>query len=96
MVGVNVDESAVNYVNELEISPNPTQGFVNIDLELLENQDLTVEVFNVHGQQLKTIVDNNTFGGTYQLNLKEFSNGMYFVKLQIGEQVISRRVVLAK
>jgi len=95
LVGVDVDESAVNYVNDLKISPNPTQDFVTIDLELLETQDLRIEVFNTHGQQLKTIVDNNTFGGLYHLNMKEFSNGIYFVKFQIGEQVISRRVVFS-
>ena len=95
VVGTSIDES-VNYVNELQIAPNPTQDIITIDLELLETQELTVEVYNTNGQRLKTFSDDRTIGGQYQLNLKEYPSGIYYVKFQIGEQVLSRRVVLTK
>jgi len=93
-VGVGTNDPDVNYVNELEISPNPTNGFVTVDLELFETQDLTVEVLNTNGQVIKMINENNSLGGQYQLNLTEFPNGIYFVKFQIGNQLISKKVVL--
>ena len=96
LVGTSIDESAVNYINDLRISPNPTQDVITIDLELLETQDLSVEVYDTNGQLLKSLIDDRTIGGQYRLNLKEFPSGVYYVKFQIGEQFLSRRVVLAK
>ncbi|MFK7774798.1 MAG: T9SS type A sorting domain-containing protein [Saprospiraceae bacterium] len=86
LVGVDTDESAANYVDELTISPNPTQDFVTIDLQLLETQDLILQLFDGSGQLIKSLEDKNTLGDQYQLNLDAYPNGIYFVKIQIGEQ----------
>ena len=96
MVGVDTDESAANYVDQLTISPNPTQDIVTINLQLLETNDLTLQLFNGSGQVIKTLVDKNTLGDQYQLNLDAYPNGIYFVKMQIGEQQLTRKVVLMK
>jgi len=40
LVQVDTDESTVNYVDELTISPNPIQGFITIYLQILETYDL--------------------------------------------------------
>lgn len=96
LVGVDTDESAADYVDQLSISPNPTQDFVTIDLQLLEAHDLTLQLFNGSGQVIKTLVDKNTLGNQYQLNLSAYPNGIYFVKMQIGEQQLTRKVVVMK
>ena len=96
MVGVDTDESAANYVDELTISPNPTQDLVTINLQLLESHDLTLQLFNGSGQVIKTLVDKNTLGDQYQLNLSGYPNGIYFVKMRIGEQQLTRKVVVMK
>lgn len=96
LVGVDTDESAASYVDQLTISPNPTQDIVTIDLQLLGTHDLALQFFNGSGQVIKTLVDNNTFGDQYQLNLANYPNGIYFVKIRIGEQQLTRKVVLMK
>ncbi len=96
MVGVDTDESAANYVDQLSISPNPTQDIITIDLQLLETHDLTLQLFNGSGQVIKTLVDKNTIGDQYQINLDGYPNGIYFAKMQIGEQQLTKKVVLMK
>ena len=96
LVGVNVDELANNYVNDLSITPNPTTDVITIQLDLLEIQDLNIEVYNMSGQKLKTLTEKNSNGGQYQLNLETYPSGVYTVNLQIGEQMINRKVVLMK
>lgn len=96
VVGVDVDESASNYVNDLSITPNPTSDFITIQLDLLEVQDLQIEVYNMSGQKLKTLAEKNTIGGQYQMNLQSYPSGVYTVNIQIGEQMINRKVVLMK
>ena len=96
LIGVDTDESAASYVDQLTISPNPTQDLVTIDLQLLETHDLILQLFNGSGQVIKTLVDRNTLGDQYQLNLNGYPNGIYFVKMRIGEQQLTRKVVLMK
>lgn len=96
LVGVDTDESAANYVDQLTISPNPTQDLITINLQLLESHDLTLQLFNGSGQVIKTLVDKNTLGDQYQLNLNSYPSGIYFVKIRIGEQQLTRKVVLMK
>ncbi len=96
LVGVDTDESAANYVDQLTISPNPTQDLVTIDLQLLETHDLTLQLFDGSGQLIKTLVDKNTLGDQYQLNLNAYPSGIYFVKIRIGEQQLTRKVILMK
>jgi hypothetical protein len=96
LVGVDTDESAANYVDQLTVSPNPTQDLVTIDLQLSETHDLTLQLFNGSGQVIKTLVDKNTLGDQYQLNLNAYPSGIYFVKIRIGEQQLTRKIVLMK
>lgn len=96
LVGVDTDESAANYVEDLTISPNPTQDIVTIDLQLLKSHDLILQLFDGSGQLIKSLEDKNTLGDQYQLNLDAYPNGIYFVKIRIGEQQLTRKVVLMK
>ena len=96
LVGVGVDESAASFIDRLMISPNPTSSFVTIDLDLLENKNVLMEVFNANGQRIKSLADKHTFGGEYEMDLTSFPSGVYFVKFQIGEQFLTKKVVLMK
>ena len=96
MVGVGVDESATNFINRLTISPNPTSNFVTIDLDLLENKNVQMDVFNANGQMIQSLADKHTFGGKYDLDLTNFPNGVYFVKFQIGEQFLTKKLVVMR
>lgn len=96
MVGVNTDETATQFVEQLKISPNPTQDMVTIDLQLSTTQDLNLQLFDGSGQLLKTINEKNTLGDQYRLNLMNYPNGIYFVKFQIGEQHLTKKIALMK
>lgn len=96
LVGVDTDESASNFVDQFTISPNPTQNFVTIHLDLIGTHDLTLQLINGSGQVVKTLVNKNTTGDQYQFNLNPYPSGIYFVKVQIGEQQLTQKVVLMK
>ncbi|MDA9072128.1 T9SS type A sorting domain-containing protein [bacterium] len=72
--------------NTINLFPNPTTGIINI--ETLNNEDLA-QLISLEGKLLKEIQINDN---QVQLNLSEFANGIYFLK--VGG--ITRKVILSK
>ena len=63
--------------NTLKISPNPSRGTLRILTDELDFQSRIVEIYNLQGQQLlKTQYVENE-----ELNLSQFSNGTYLIRL---------------
>jgi len=85
-------------VNNINIFPNPTEGFLNTSFTLSAPSDVQVEVFNAVGQR----VVSNSFGklGSGQhlnvTDLSEFEAGIYTVTLIINGNRSSHRVSVAK
>lgn len=99
---VNILESPTsvqqNSENEiLDIWPNPTHGEVAIQYRSDYTGEMVIELLDIHGrilEQIRTSKASDTFN--YQLNMQHLTNGMYFVKLAIGESVISSKIALSK
>ena len=80
-------------VAHLALSPNPTTGFVNLNLELDKTDDVLVRVFNLNGQ---SVVDQR-FSGVDKVNqnldLIQQANGIYVVSLTTSKGTLTRKVV---
>lgn len=80
-------------VQSLNVSPNPTLNSVNINFEA-NSANLTVELVSVSGQIIYT-ENYNQFSGTYrkQVDLSNYAQGVYYVKLITDKGVITKKVV---
>lgn len=87
---ISTNELAVEEAN-ISVFPNPTTGKVSIDLTAL-TEDVNIEVFNIVGQQMKTITNARQLT---TLDLSNLSNGVYFVKISNDEATISKKVVIS-
>jgi hypothetical protein len=83
-------------LNSLYLGPNPTNGLLNVQLELEQPQLLRLEVMNTQGQ----LVERLQLGQSSMLNQKlDFSNradGLYFIRIIAGDAEMTRRVVVTK
>lgn len=88
LVGVQENHIA----NNVNLYPNPTNGLINISLELAEAQTLKVEVINTLGQVVNAAQNFAAMEGQNQLQLQvnNLASGMYFVRLSNtkGQQVL--------
>lgn len=78
----------------LSIYPNPAKQFLNITFEnAIDN--IQLELYNINGQLLKTKVINNQ-QVSYQWDISDVPNGLYFVKLSNfnGLQIIEKVAIL--
>lgn len=80
------------------IYPNPATDLVYINLENPANERVLVNVFNMHGQMVRT-QDFGRLGADNQLiefNNSDLMNGIYFYQIIVGEKMVTRKISIAK
>ncbi len=82
----------------LRIAPNPSNGQFNILLpaEIPADQpEGWLEVYNVAGQKVLNRKTPLNAGDALGLDLSDQSPGMYLLRLKIGQQVYTERLLLS-
>jgi hypothetical protein len=73
-------------VNSLKIYPNPTTGIINLNLPA--NSDaFQVTITDMIGRNIPVILSNG------QINISNFSNGIYLVSINTGTQMVTKRII---
>jgi hypothetical protein len=92
----NVGLEAYSNYSSLIIYPNPTTGVFTIEIEDLK-QSTTIELINGIGQTIhQSIIKDCSSRCIHQIDLSEFSNGLYFIKIVSNNHIEYRKLVLNK
>ena len=83
--------------------PNPFNPVTMIEFHLAEKQEVTLKIFSILGQEIKTLVLGEKEAGVHRIswNAQDDSgrmvgSGVYLLKLQAGELTQHRRLILLK
>ena len=76
--------------DELRIFPNPAKEIINIDLVGDELAD-RFELVNLTGQ---VIYQSNPNSNKFEVDVKFFAEGLYFINIYVGKDVITKKVVI--
>jgi len=79
--------------------PNPFNPTTTIEFTLQQNGRATVKVFNVLGQEVATLFDDNADAGRIyqaQFNASRFTSGVYVSVLESGGKRLVRKMLLVK
>ena len=82
-------------LNSIEIFPNPTTGLVQITGNLNASDEVRVTITDSRGAQLYQRV-NQRRDINQTLDLSDFDSGIYFITIGTSNDVITRRILLAK
>jgi len=74
----------------ISIFPNPTNSKVTIRLTETAEKVSSVNIFNIFGQEVKAIKILPTH--TAEIDISDLSQGVYFIKLNNNNQLISKIV----
>ncbi|MCP4634310.1 MAG: T9SS type A sorting domain-containing protein [candidate division Zixibacteria bacterium] len=78
--------------------PNPFNPITTIRYALPENTHVKFDVFNVLGQRVENIVDENQTAGykSIQWDASDYSSGIYFYRLATDDKTFTKRMTLLK
>jgi hypothetical protein len=78
--------------------PNPFNARTTISYTLLDPAHVTLEVYNILGQRVETVMDGFMASGrhTSSWNATGYSTGVYFVSMTVGETSQSLKMLLIK
>ena len=100
---IKVDVATPNEFGLSQNYPNPFNPITRIDFSLAEDSRVTLEVFDVLGQQVALLVNENLKAGLHSVDFdaSDINSGIYFYKLKTensdGKNYISiRKMVLMK
>ena len=79
----------------IAVYPNPAKGLVTIDMKGINSSNTSIIVTDLLGNLLRKISLRNS-EMSYQLNLSEFQDGVYFVKVKSDAGQFMQRIILKK
>ncbi|NVO02657.1 MAG: Omp28-related outer membrane protein [Bacteroidetes bacterium] len=84
--------------NNVSVYPNPFTDNTTISVNLIKNETVSYNVINMIGEIVYSEKLGNLNPGTHEtkFDASNLTNGMYFVNLQIGNSVITKKVTIIK
>jgi flagellar hook assembly protein FlgD len=83
--------------------PNPFNPETTISFSLKESQFVNIDIYNILGQRVKTLVANEMNKGTHSLiwngtdnGGRNVASGIYFYKMQAGKYSSTKKMILMK
>jgi plastocyanin len=78
--------------------PNPFNPSTTITYSLPNTGHITLEVFNMIGQKVATLIDGIENAGShqFQFNANKMASGIYFYSIQFNSSTLTKRMVLLK
>ncbi len=70
----------------------------NIDFDIPVSAFVSLKIFDQLGREVTTIVSENLQAGSYRMQWdgSNFGSGTYFIKLESGSKMITKRMMLIK
>lgn len=91
-LSLNINEHSLSKQIDFIVYPNPTNSFVNIEVNTLNQQSVDVQLFDVMGRKIQeqiSIVNNTSF------NVNNLADGIYFISIvQNGVSVATSKVIV--
>ena len=96
--GVGSRENNAPYTFVLQQNyPNPFNPSTFIRYQVPKEESVSLTIFNTLGQRVATLVDEKRKAGTYQVEWRpQLSSGVYYYRLQAGEFVETKKLILLK
>ncbi len=78
--------------------PNPFNPSTNIEFSIPKNGLVRLDVFNVLGQKVTSLVNKAMVAGSHSVlfDASNLSSGIYIYKIEFGDQILTRKMLLIK
>lgn len=87
--------SFTNFIPGINVYPNPFYNELNIDIDLENNEPVTIEIFNITGNKIRQLIPESYNNSKINITISDLNDippGIYFLKIHIGNYCISKRI----
>lgn len=90
-----VDEYTISD-DSFRVYPNPTTGAVNVNFNLMADSNVSVYVYDMTGNVVQSASYGNISRADHNLkfNMNNLTSGLYFVTVQAGNSILTKKVQL--
>ena len=101
VTGIGNDQGSLlspNSYNLAQNYPNPFNPTTTIQYSIPERSSVTLKIYDVLGNELAILVDEEKTAGSYEVNFNasQLASGIYFYKLQAGNFIDTKKMLLMK
>ncbi len=91
-ITIGVDENGLNdMITSITSYPNPFVSQINIKYNVLQDERISISIYDLNGSKVKELVNKNHFPGTYEVIWNAASesvpSGLYFYKIHSTSEV---------
>ena len=80
--------------NNFVVYPNPTKQTASIFYNISQNEEISISVYNMLGQEIISIVKNEIQEqGIHNYDVTLEQSGVFFIQLNIGSNILTKKVV---
>ena len=93
-----IDKNLLPQNFSLNSYPNPFNPVVRVSFAIPEMGFVSVNIFDIRGQELATLANQNYEPGYYSVNwnASNYASGVYFISLKVQGSTITQKVLLLK
>ena len=95
---IEIGEHTISKYQLIQNYPNPFNPSTKIKYSIPQQSDIIIKVFDVLGNDIETLVNEEKPAGTYEItwNPKELPSGVYFYQLRADSFIETKKMVLMK
>lgn len=82
-------------VFEVKLYPNPASDKISLQSAVFSQQSAIVEIYDLSGRKLfeEQIMKGTS---TVKINLRDLTNGIYFCKVEVGQKISTKKLIIQK
>ncbi len=96
MAGVMSSNQSITSLSSFNLYPNPTNALANVEVSFNNQVDLRLELVNVLGQVVYQEIFTKVNSINKTIDLNAYAEGVYFLHLEVGQQRVTKRLLLQK
>ncbi len=89
-----VSTEELTLTSRVQLMPNPTAGAFLLHIQLPEVREVNISIFDISGKLILRSGSQILREQTWPFNLSHLAAGVYPVRIQVGEEIVVKRVVI--
>ena len=86
-------KNSSNAIKDFELYPNPTDGKMQLNLNLNKTASVQIKIYSAEGRELYGKTYGNIRNINEEMNIHDLAKGVYILRLNIDDEVIYHKIV---